>query len=592
MKLRLTFPLRLLTALLIGAGCAAYAPFAPFTLSWTAAVKLAFWGGLGFLCTYGLTGKLHKRLLRYTVPLSFFLAFSFTLGAMLQNDGALTFSLPGAVSLFGIWALAFLVLCHLFVSAPAWLKRKRPLPPLNNTRLMWAVFIGFFVLACGWLLAFYPIMTNYDIDAHLIQIANQQYETHHSLLYTLLLQGLLRTSSALGLGNAWAFLTLGLLQTVVMGLTAGYGLTTLNAAGADRRVTIAAAVYFCVFPLFGYFAFSTTKDTLFACFLVLTAVELYRLSRGYGGAWGMARLAVFGALTCLMRYNGILTLLLFALGAAVFAVVRLVRRKPVTALLRRVLLLLPLTLALGIGASALLNLAAGAQTPETVRRDMLSLPLEQMARVLQTAKDEADVARIEGLFGVDDIKDIYRPDIADPVKAAFLYPNENTVSALRAWLKFGVKYPKVYLEAFLEVTRGAWFIDDLSHTKIDYWLDYTGYLETTQKYVKDDFPIDYQTPLPALRTFLTQTFMENRYLNVPLVKYLFALAVQSWIAVVGFLYAAYHRRRYAMQIFAFAVCVLLPIFLLPCMISRYFLPLFLLNPLCLLALTARKESAA
>jgi hypothetical protein len=39
-----------------------------------------------------------------------------------------------------------------------------------------AVFLGFSVLACGWLLAYFPIMTNYDIDAHLLQIAAHQYE--------------------------------------------------------------------------------------------------------------------------------------------------------------------------------------------------------------------------------------------------------------------------------------------------------------------------------------------------------------------------------------------------------------------------------
>ncbi len=592
MKKRWTLPIRLLTALLTGAGCALYAPFAPLALHWTSALTFVLFGGLSFLCTYGLHNKLHKRLLRYTAIPAFFLALSFVLGARLQNDGTLSVALPDAVTLLGVWALSFLLLCHLFVNVPVWLKEKRPLQPVGNTRLLWAVFLGFFVLACGWLLAYFPIMTNYDIDAHLIQIAAHQYETHHSLLYTLLLEGLLTASAALGFGNAWAFFALGLLQTAVMGLTIGYGLVTLNTARADRRALTAAAIYFCVFPLFGYFAFSTTKDTLFACALALTAVELYRLSRGFSGLWGAARTAVFAVLACLLRYNGILTLALLAAGIAVYAAARLIRHRPVTATLKRTLVLLPVAVLLGTGAGALLNLATGAVTPETVRRDMMGLPLEQMARVLQTATDEADIARIEGLFGVDDIKDRYRPDISDPVKAAFLNPNENTVNALKAWLKFGVKYPRAYLEAFLEITRGAWFVDDLSHTKIDYWLDYTGYLETVQKYDKAAFPIAYQTPLPALRTFLDRTFLENRYLDVPLVRYLFALAVQSWIAVIGFLYAAYHRRRYAMQIFAFTVCALLPVLLLPCMISRYFLPLFLLNPLCLLALTTRKENAA
>lgn len=592
MKKRWAFPLRFPAALLIGAGCALYEPFAGSASAWAPAVRFFLWGGLGLLSAYGLNGKLHKRLLRYTAIPAFFLALSFVLGARLQLDGALSFALSDAITMLGVWALSFLLLCQLFVNVPVWLKAKRPQQPIPNARLLWAVSLGFFVLACGWLLAYFPIMTNYDIDAHLLQIAAHQYETHHSLLYTLLLEGLLRTSAALGLGNTWAFFALGLLQTAVMGLTIAYGLVTINTARADRRAVIAAAIYFCVFPLFGYFAFSTTKDTLFACALALTAVELYRLSRGFSGVWGAVRTLVFAMLSCLLRYNGILTLILFGASIAMYAAFRLLRHRPVTAMLKRTLALLPVAVLLGTGAGALLNLAAGAVTPETVQRDMMGLPLEQMARVLQTATDEADIARIEGLFGVDDIRERYRPDISDPVKAAFLFPNENTVSALRAWLKLSVKYPKAYLEAFLEITRGAWFVDDLSHTKIDYWLDYTGYLETVQKYDKAAFPIAYQTPLPKLRAFIDQTFMENRYLEVPLVRYLFALAVQSWIAVLGFLYAAYHRRRYAMQIFAFAVCALLPVLLLPCMISRYFLPLFLLNPLCLLALTTRKENAA
>ncbi|MFH1513473.1 MAG: hypothetical protein ABIG45_08995, partial [Bacillota bacterium] len=326
MKFKFYLPLRVLAALVIGAGLAAYAPFAPFAPGWGAAVKFAVFGGLGFLSTFGLKARLHKRLLRYTFSLSFFLALSFVLGAQLQTDGALRFAPLDLLRLFGLWAFSFLALCHLFVNVPNWLRAKTPLPPISEKALLWAVFLGFCVLACGWLLAFYPMMTNYDIHAHLSQIATGVYETHHSLLYTLLLQGLLWLASAFGLHNAWALLALGLLQTAVMGLAAAYGLIILNRAGADRRAVIAAAVYYCVFPLFGYFAFSTTKDTLFACFLLLTAVELYRMSRG-ANAWSMARMALFAALMCLLRYNGTLTLLLFFIGAAVYALLRLLRRK-------------------------------------------------------------------------------------------------------------------------------------------------------------------------------------------------------------------------------------------------------------------------
>ena len=108
MKKRWQYALRIGAALLIGAGCAAYAPFVPFSLAWAAAAKFALWGGFGFFSTFGLRGKLNGKLLQYTVPLSFFLALSFTLGARLQTSGTLILGLPDCLPMLGIWALCFL----------------------------------------------------------------------------------------------------------------------------------------------------------------------------------------------------------------------------------------------------------------------------------------------------------------------------------------------------------------------------------------------------------------------------------------------------------------------------------------------------
>ncbi|HPF87614.1 MAG TPA: DUF6020 family protein [Candidatus Limiplasma sp.] len=584
-----TLPFQLAAALLIGAGCAVYAPFAPFTLGWLTALKLLLWGAAGFVCTFGLRDKLHKRLLRYTVPLSFLLALTFVVGAQMQVYGVLAFRWLNLLRLGGLWMLCFVLLCHLYGNVPVWLKPKTLRAPLNAAALLWVFFLGFCAFACLWLLSSYPILTNYDIAAHMQQITSGTYETHHALVYTLLIQGLLRLADCLGYTATWSFLMLGLLQMTGMGLSLGYGLVTLNRAGARRGAVIAAAVYLAVFPLFGYFAFSTTKDTFFACFLLLTAIELYRLSRSPASVWGMVRMAVFGVLMCQFRYNGIASLLLLSAGSVVYLIVRLIRRKRITPLLKRLVILFPVILLLNTGTSALLMRATGAVTPETVKRDVLSLPLQQLARVLTVTDDEADQARIEGLFGVDDIRERYYPYIADPVKAAFLYPDENYRTALRAWLKLGIKYPAVYLEALLENTRGAWFIDDLSHTQMDYWTDAYGYLEIDQEYNDAAYPIAYQSFLPGLQAWYKRVFNDNQYLNIPLVRYLFALAVQTWITILALGFAAYHRRLHASLLAVFALCVMLPLLLLPCMISRYFLPLFMLNALCLPALTTHKE---
>ena len=74
--------------------------------------------------TLALKGKLNKRLLSFTLPLSFFLALSCVWGGQLQNHAALFFDLKNLFALIGLWALCFFLLCHLFVNVPNWLKAK------------------------------------------------------------------------------------------------------------------------------------------------------------------------------------------------------------------------------------------------------------------------------------------------------------------------------------------------------------------------------------------------------------------------------------------------------------------------------------
>ena len=586
--------IRLAAALLIGAGCAVYAPFDPFSFSVLTIVQGVAGGTIGFLCTFGLQGKLNRRLLRFTVPLSFVLALSFVFGEQLQTCGSLYVSFFSVLMLLGLWALSFLALCHLFVNVPVWLKPKRTYQPISNRRLLWFTCISFCILASAWLLAFYPIITNYDIITQVVQIARRQYNTHHSLLYTLFIQKVLTIATMAGLSSTLGFLMVGLLQMLSMAIAVGYGLVTLNTAGADRRAVIAGALYYCLFPLFGYFAFSTTKDTLFSVFLLLSAIEIYRFSRNGTRFWGIVRLVVFGVLTCMLRFNGMATLALAFIGIAVYLLVYLARRTRPDPALKYLAILLPLILLLYTGASTALVKITGAETPNTIRRDMISLPLQQLARVLTVTDNAEDAAKIESLFSAEDVKALYTPYIADPVKALLIDTDENFAAALTLWLRLSVRYPVIYLEALLENTRGAWYIDDLSHTKMDCWTNAYGYLELDQEYGSGDvaYPVAYHSVLPSMQAFLKRMFNDNAYLDVPLLRYFFALAVQTWIVILALFYAAYHRRPHAVRMLLFALCVLLPIFLLPRMISRYFLPLFLLNPLCLLALTARKENAA
>ena len=378
------------------------------------------------LDTLLLKGKCGRRLISLVLPLSAALALSFLLGGQLQNHAGLYWNLQSVLLFLAIWLLCFFLLCHLFETVPVWLARGKTIRQISNRALFLSTFCIFCLIACVWILAFFPMLLNYDIDEHLMQIAYHNYHTHQPLVYTLLLQGLLLISSSLGLTDTWSFLMLGLFQIAVMGLTMSYALVSFNRSGNGRRMMVFAAAYYCLFPLFGYFAVSATKDGLFACFLTLTAVELYRMVSGSKSRWSVFRLILFALLMCQLRYNGLLTLILFTGLTLVFGLVHRFR-----APYRRLAIVLPLIILLHFGFTQALVLITNAATPSTVKRDVLSLPLQQMVRALQTAQDEQDIAAIERFFATDDILAYYSPAIADPVKNQLLDPDENFTSVLK-----------------------------------------------------------------------------------------------------------------------------------------------------------------
>lgn len=321
----------------------------------------------------------------------------------------------------------------------------------------------FFLLMVLWmpiLLLSYPGNLCYDCLGQIEQsLGMYPYSTHHPLLHTLVVGGLIKAGKALtGSNDPGLFLYL-LLQAAALAAALAGTVSRLGKRGASLVLRLIATAVYVSAPMYSNMASTAVKDVPFLAAVIWYLLLLEDLvENGMEGRKPLywVRLVLVQALTAFLRNNGIYMVVLTGIAFAfVWGRKAKVRRK--------------LTLLLGMAALPFLVYVAGnggmvhalAAEKGSVA-EMLSVPFQQTARYLQFYRDELTAEEREAiekvLTDVDIVAERYDPDIADPVKA--LYQKDASPDSLaayfRVWAGGFFRHPDVYLQAFLAHVYG-WF---------------------------------------------------------------------------------------------------------------------------------------
>ena len=196
------------------------------------------------------------------------------------------------------------------------------------------------------------------------------------------------------------------------------------------------------------------KDILFSGSTLLIVASLYRLLKGIGSSRLLNGIVfvVGGIGFCLMRTNGWYAYLAMALIMLLkfFKEHKQLLRIMAIILIVCWILINPVLTALGVG--------------ETDFVETLSVPFQQIARVIAHDCEigESDYAFLSNIFWMDRVKELYSPEIVDPIKFEALgaegkrFLSENFGEFLKVWLRLGMQNPTEYLEAWVELTKGFW----------------------------------------------------------------------------------------------------------------------------------------
>ena len=388
-------------------------------------------------------------------------------------------------------------------------------------------FFLLFVLCYGAvLLALWPGIISFDFPHEIAQYTSGEYFAAHPVFHTLLLGGLYQLGEALfGSMNAGAALY-SVVQLLLLAAMFAWSCVFVQRRVRRRSVVLALAAFFALMPVHGAMAVSTAKDPLFSGLCVVLCLLLWEIAEDpdafLHSGLRIARFAGCCLGIALLRHNGV-----FAFLPACIALIAAARGRR-----GRAALVAVCALAVSMAVPRAHEAAVGAQSAPS--SEMMSVPCQQLMRTAEYADvTEEEYAELNSWFS--EVTFRYRPHCADPAKGgnfAFERYQEDPGAFWSMYLHYARKYPRAFVEAFLENCVGLWAPDDVSHAH-SLGGEEGEYVYLTTVYTYTGYDIDATSRLPALQKLIYAFMHDSVQQKYLVLAQLFAPATYSFLLLLA-----------------------------------------------------------
>lgn len=538
--------------------------------------------------------KVKRRHILWAFGIAFFFSVLMIMGYQLRTAGLTECGVrgKGLVLLRGI-CLSMVVFP--FVSMLInWVEKRKEESESGNRSVqldcskMW--FIAWVLIFIAWIpvfLAYYPNIMSYDFhrQSQEAMIGFSVYNSHHPLLHTLLLSIFLHIGEALGsLETGMALFSVS--QMLIFSAVLSYCATMVYRMTGKLWAMVITAVFFALFPFVSVLSVCSTKDVLFSAFFALFVMLWLERSIFATGKKRNVIDVLFvleGIVMIMLRNNAIYAVAVFAVIWCLFVGNR--------ERIRVLLLCLALVLG-GKGALEGIQLAINP-TGRGSDSEKYSVLMQQFARVGYFHGEELDeeTHALLDRYVSEEYWEQYNPAIADTIKAWVAWSDFDGVwkgnmdEVFKAWATIGLKYPNEYLDAFLCLTCGYWFWDDVTWAVVlgDDLEERMGAVHTFVSSTSDAIPegIVHESKLPQYELFLEQIVTANVFFDWPVISNLFKPALYCWTLLLSFLLFLYTRQKTKCLITCYPLVYLATLLLGPVVQIRYVLPMIVITPILL-----------
>ncbi|MBQ3105737.1 MAG: hypothetical protein IJC59_07770 [Lachnospiraceae bacterium] len=411
---------------------------------------------------------------RYERRLYGFFALLFAAMYLCGSYPELIYDLDNALFQAGILAVCFIGLYFLFFSGLLILTHYAGYISVSChsgreeilSRLPIAAFILCVLCRIPFLLYSYPgIMTPDSINQFEQVLGMQSFSNHHPWLHTMTISLFyhIGTMFASTTGGAFVFYTV--FQICFLAFAVAYMIHILAKYLKSVPLLVGILCFYALMPYHNVMAICIWKDVMFGGTALIFSASLFDLQKQQGEKIGFGtkcaetdfrgqRLSLIlyiisGFLMCLYRTNGWYAFLIsFPFLMVVF------RKKKKIMYSVHFLLLLAVLLVKG----PVMRHYCVSQ-PDFA--EAISIPLQQIGRVIATGQPltNEEEAMIAQVIDISHVTELYRENISDNMKELVRagdpeYLTEHKVDYLKLWLTLGLKYPKVYFDAYVQQTKG------------------------------------------------------------------------------------------------------------------------------------------
>ena len=395
--------------------------------------------------------------------------------------------------------------------------------PCNNTKPFriknkWFVFVVPLLLICitylsAWWGCLYPACMTNDSVSSVRQILTGDYSNHHPFYYTMLIKICIWIGSLFSNSITHQIAVYSVFSILFMSLIWSFSIMTMYEAEVQLKWILITLLIAILCPYHIIYASTMWKDVLFSGGVLLFVVCIYRIKENIGVKainyiLYVASSLVFG----LWRSNGLVALFAFSI-----ILLFLVRKEN-----RRIIVIgFTVVIVCFIAKHPVLD-HLNVKQPDSV--EFLSIPIQQVSRVVnegaELSDQEMDV--ISSIVEIKSIKEEYLPYVSDPIKNAIreqgaLYLDEHLGEFLETWLSIGVKYPKLYIEAWIDQTKGYW------NSGYDFWRYYLSVTDNELGIVQIIHSDRINNLFHEWRSFL---------LSFPLFTPLFSIGLHVWMIII------------------------------------------------------------
>lgn len=243
---------------------------------------------------------------------------------------------------------------------------------------------------------------------------------------------------------------------------------------------------------------------------------------------------------------------------------------------------------LGIVAAYLVinaSLTSLLHADSSEHQEMLTVPISQLARVYSNEKDALPEEEKQILYQYlsKDALARYNPKVTDGVKIDFNNEAFSTEKAgfFKLWLRWGIKHPFTYLNAWFMTSYGYWYPD----TVIDVYRGNTVFTYTYEDSSYFGYEVEQpgtrESKLPALDELYRRMSLEIFQQKLPVVSMLFSPGFLFWMMAFLLGFFCYQGKWNSVVPFVLPILCYLTVLLGPTYLVRYVVFLWVVVPLLL-----------